>query len=80
MFVGGAVGGSLLARVEGKHQEVARRGGNTDGTCAYEVQEAGADRHEQEHEQEQDKHAQDKHEQELSSSGRQWRPKKKEEE
>ena len=38
------------------------------------MQEAEADRHEQEREQEQDKHAQDKHEQELSPSGRQWRP------
>ena len=34
------------------------------------MEEAKADRHEQEHEQEQNKHAQDKHEQELSPSGR----------
>ena len=40
------------------------------GRPQYDVQEAEADRHAQE----QDKHAQDKHEQELSSSGRQWRP------
>jgi len=39
-------------------------------TARDDVQEAEADRHEQE----QDKHAQDKLEQELSSSGRQWRP------
>ena len=36
--------------------------------------EAEAKRHQQEHEQEYDKHAQDQHEQELSSGGRQWRP------
>jgi hypothetical protein len=58
----------------GINKDGTSRGGRGIKTRRRAAQEAEADRHEQEQEQEQDKHAQDKHEQELSSSGRQWRP------